>query len=119
MSSLTQPKFLLDENVRADIAKFLQSQGLDVKHAPKASPDSYLALLSKTEKRIFVTNDEDFADYSSDSIFSVWLKVPQNDPESLISSFKKLLKEFNKFSGRLIILEAGRWKDFQLSKKVS
>lgn len=59
MSSLTpKPKFLLDENVRADLAKFLQSQGLDVKQTPKTSTDSHLASLSKREKRILVTNKD-------------------------------------------------------------
>lgn len=118
-SSIPNLKFLLDENVTAELAKFLQSQGLSVKSAPKTSPDSHLALLSKTEKRILVTNDEDFADYSKGNIFSVlWLKIPQNDPKSLISSFTKLIKEFNKFSGRLVILEVQKWTDFSLPKDI-
>ena|SRR3989338_9894599 len=118
-SSTPSPKFkfLLDENVRIDLYKFLQSNGFDIKAAPKGTSDSSLASLSKTEKRILVTNDEDFAEYSNDSLFSViWLKIPQNDPESLISSFTKLLKEFSKFSSRLVVLEAENWKDFPLSK---
>lgn len=118
--STPRPKFLLDENVRADLAKYLESQGLDVKLALKASPDSYLATLSKTEKRILVTNDDDFADYSNDNIFSViLLKIPQNDPESLIVSFTKLLKEFNKFTGRLVILETGKWNELSLPRDIS
>lgn len=116
MSSLTpKPKFLLDENVRADLAKFLQSQGLDVKHAPKASPDSHLVSLSKTEKRILVTNDEDFAQYTNDSIFSVvWLRILQNDPQSLLTMFDKLLKECKDFKGKFIVLEKNIWKDVPL-----
>lgn len=118
-SSTPSPKFkfLLDENVRIDLYKFLQSSGFDIKAGPKGAPDSHLASLSKTEKRIFVTNDEDFAQYTNDKIFSVvWLKIPQNNPKSLITSFTKLIKEFNKFYGRLVILKAEKWKDFPLSK---
>src|SRR3972149_11330311 len=109
MSSSTsnpKPKFLLDENVRIDLYKFLKSSGFDIKVAAKAASDSSLAALSKAEKRIFVTNDEDFSDYPNDRIFSViWLRIPQNDPKSLISSFTKLINEFNEFSDRLVILE--------------
>ena len=120
-SSTPSPKFkfLLDENVRIDLYKFLQSNGFDIKVAPKGASDSFLASLSKTEKRILITNDEDFADYSDDKIFSVvWLKIPQNNPKSLISSFTKLVNEFNKFSGRLVVLEAENWKDFPLPKDI-
>jgi len=122
MSSSTpnpKPKFLLDENVRSDLYKFLQSSGFDVKVAPRGTSDSYLASLSKEEKRILITNDEDFSDYPNDRIFSViWLRIPQNDPKSLISSFNNLINEFEKFSGKLVVLEVENWKDFPLPEDI-
>ena len=61
MSSLTPNlKFLVDENVRTELSRFLRIQGFDFKLAPKGASDKQLALISKTEKRILVTNDEDF-----------------------------------------------------------
>lgn len=115
-SSIPRPKFLLDENVRVELVKFLKSQGFDVKLAPKAAPDLLLASLSKKEKRILVTNDEDFVEYTDNMVFSiVWLRIPQNDPKKLIASFQKLLSEFNNFRGKLIVLETGRWQDFPLA----
>ena len=107
MSLLTlNHKFLLDENVKAVLSRFLKSEGFDVKLAPKTTSDSKLALLSKEELRILVTNDEDFQWYSDKEIYSViLLKVPQNDNESLIKVFNKLLSEFNNFAGRIVVLD--------------
>lgn len=108
-------KLLLDENVRIELYKFLESLGIDIKPSPKGTTDTKLAGISLKEKRIFVTNDQDFIEYSKDKIFSViWLKIPQNDPNELVFSFKKLLDENTDFSGRLIILETGKWKAYSL-----
>ncbi len=120
MSLLTlNHKFLLDENVKAVLSRFLKSEGFDVKLAPKTTSDSKLALLSKEELRILVTNDEDFQWYSDKEIYSViLLKVPQNDNESLIKVFNKLLSEFNNFAGRIVVLDKKGWKDYPLVKKL-
>ncbi len=121
MSSLilTQ-KFLLDENVRIELLRHLKVKGYDVKFMPKSTPDSRLANLSKREKLIIVTNDEDFTDYSKDKVFCVvWLRIPQSDPQTLISSFVKLLSEFTSFEGKLIVLEPNNWEDFPLTEDVT
>lgn len=108
-------KFLLDENVRIELYKLLESLGIDIKLSPKGTTDVKLAEISLKEKRIFVTNDQDFIEYPKDKIFSViWLKIPQNDPNELVSSFKKLLDENHLFNGRLIILEPGKWEVYPL-----
>lgn len=118
-SSTPGPKFLLDENVRIELAKLLDSQGLDFKPAPKGSTDKLLASASKKEKRVLVTNDEDFALYPKDKIFSVvWLRIPQDKPNELISSFSKLLKDLNDFSGKLVVLSSGKWEEFPLIREV-
>ena len=79
----------------------LESHDFDVKLAPKATSDSKLALISKKEARILVTNDEDFRWYNETQVFSIiLLKIPQTDNQVLLESFTKLLSEFNKFIGR-------------------
>lgn len=111
-------KFLLDENVRIELAKFLKSKSFDIKFAPKSASDSTLTSISKKEKRILVTNDQDFIDYDKDKIFSlVWLRIPQNDAKLLVESFDKLLREFNDFSGNLIALNPDGWESFPLGEE--
>ncbi|MBI2195983.1 DUF5615 family PIN-like protein [Candidatus Daviesbacteria bacterium] len=121
MSSLTpNHKFLLDENVKRVLFRHLASKEFDVKIPPKSAKDTVVAKISKQEKRILVTNDSDFQWYDKDQIHSViLLNIPQNDTKSLISSFEKLLKEFNNFRGRIVLLEVNRWQDFPLWKEVS
>jgi len=66
-------------------------------------------------KRVIVTNDEDFSEYPKSTVFSViWLRIPQNDPQSLLAMFNKLLKECDDFNGKLIVLEKNIWKDVPL-----
>lgn len=104
-------KFLLDENVHRGLYKYLKKNGYDVIFAPKSSTDKQLVKLSKTEKRILVTNDEDFIYYSKDDVFSVvWLRIAQGDLAGLISSFGSLLEKFGDFSEKVVILERGRWR---------
>lgn len=120
MSSSTPTlEFLLDENVRIELFRYLKTKEFNVKSMPKSTLDSKLAILSKREKLIIVTNDDDFADYSRGEVFGVvWLRIPQSDPETLISSFVKLLSECTSFNDKLIVLEPNKWRDFPLTEKV-
>lgn len=112
---ILNPMFLLDENVDSRLFKFLKSQHIDVKLAPKALSDKAIAQICLTEHRILVTNDEDFQEYSAKEIYSVvWLKIPQDKPAALIMSFKKLLSECKNFSGKLLILSESAWQEFSL-----
>lgn len=118
MSSLKQPpKFLLDENVRRDLYRFLTGEGNDVKQVPKSATDSEVAAISKREERVLVTNDQDFCDCGMGEVFAVvWLRVPQSDPAVLIKSFGKLLRSIKDFSGKLIILKVSTWVESQLAE---
>lgn len=110
-SSIRKTQFLLDENVRGELFPFLENLGFSPKIAPKGSSDETLAKISIKEKRVLVTNDEDFSEYPKSAIFSViWLRIPQNDPQSLIKMFNLLLKECKDFKGKLIVLEKNIWK---------
>jgi|SRR3989344_1138858 len=114
--SIPSHKFLLDENVKRELLKFLKNKGFDVILPPKSAPDPNVASISKKERRILVTNDEDFSHYGKDEIFSiVWLNIPQNDSKALITSFEKLLESFDEFSGKLIVLKPGKWDEFMLN----
>lgn len=114
-SSTPSLRFLLDENVQVVLAKTLSAGGLDIKLAPKSVSDSALAALSKKERRILITHDEDFEWYTKDQLFSViLLRIPQNNSSGLVESFQKLLSEFKNFPGRIVILRAGGWEDFPL-----
>jgi len=118
-SSTLNHKFLLDENVRIELFRFLTHKDFDVAFATKSVPDSQHASLSKKQSRILVTNDEDFTHYTTDEIFSVvWLRISQSDPDSLIASFEKLLKELKTFKGKLVLLKEKSWEEFPLLKEV-
>ncbi len=102
-------KFLLDENVKKELLQFLKKD-FNVIFKPKQLDNGELSEFSKSEERIFVTNDWDFTDkslYNKETIFSiVWLRIPQDKPEALLNSFSKLLKETKSedFEGKIIIL---------------
>ena len=114
----SQLKFLLDENVKKDLLKFLKSERYDVAFKPKGLSNGKLAEFSKSEKRVLVTNDSHFTDsfiFPKDKIFSIiWLRIPQDKPSALLESFTILLKDKSKpedFEGFLIELrEGGKFK---------
>ena len=104
--STPNPRFLLDENVRTGLAQFLKANGFDVASASKSAPDSQLAEISKKEQRILITNDSDFEEYTRNQIHAViLLKIPQNDEESLVSSFKRLITKNENLLGKLVVLK--------------
>ena len=112
-------KFLLDENVKKELLKFLKSKGYDVSFKPKGLSNGKLAEFSKSGKRVLVTNDFDFTEpfsFPKEKLFSVvWLTIPQDKPEVLLKSFSKLIKEKTKpedFEGLLITLKES---DFEIS----
>ena len=112
-------KFLLDENVKKELLKFLKSEGYDASFKPKGLSNGKLAAFSKSEKRVLVTNDFDFTEpfsFPKEKLFSVvWLAIPQDQPEVLLKSFSKLLKEKTKpedFEGLIITLKEN---DFEIS----
>ena len=116
--SHSELKFLRDENVKRRLETFLISEGFDVTATLKRASDEEIAALSKSEKRILVTNDVHFTNpflFPKDKIFSVvWLRIPQDKPEALLESFSILLKDKSKpedFEGFLIeLMEGGKFK---------
>lgn len=109
-------KFLLDENVREELFRFLKSEAIEVRRSPKGISNGKITSLSKKNNWILVTNDSDFALYSSAKLFAViWLRIPQDDVKALLHSFALFLTEFKEeIEGKLIILKKGSWKVFSL-----
>ncbi|MDO8460703.1 MAG: DUF5615 family PIN-like protein [Nanoarchaeota archaeon] len=123
MSSLewkpNKPKFLLDENVKKKLLLFLKSEEYDVVFKPKGLSNGKLAEFSKSEERVFVTNDDDFLGFTKEKLFSlVWIRVSQNNEELLIDSFSKLLRELDSkdFKGKLIVLYEEKFEVTQLTE---
>ena len=109
-SSTPSRRFLLDENVRVELAGWLRAHRFDITRAPRSTPDARLAAQSKKERRILVTNDEDFCSAGVDDVYAVvWLRIPQSDAAALLRSFGKLLAECSRFEGRLILLRVDAW----------
>ena len=88
-----------------------------MKVAQKGSSDALLAKLSLREKRVFVTNDQDFTEYAKTEIFSVvWLRIPQHDSVALLTSFEKMLKDSPALKGSLVILYPEKFDVFPLGE---
>ena len=54
-------RFLADENFRWDVIRFLEKQGHNVKLSPRNTDDKKVADIAHKEKRILLTNDNDFS----------------------------------------------------------
>ena len=113
-------KFLRDENVKKRLETFLKQKGVDIISKPKGLSNGKLAEFSKSEQRVLITNDWDFTDklYPKEKIFSVvFLRIPQDKPELLITEFSKLLKEIKPedFKGKLITLYEDRFEISELA----
>jgi len=74
-----------------ELSRFLKAHGFDFKAVSRSSSDSLIASVSKREKRILVTNDADFCEYSKDAVFAV-------------------------FAGKLVLLRTKTWETFPLGK---
>lgn len=117
-STLNAPQFLLDENVRAELAHFLAAKGFDSISLPKGAPDRILAIASRRNKRVLVTNDRDFSLYSADMVYCViWLRVPQRDIDVLLARFEMLLTQCERYAGQLITVDSYAWKIEPLLQK--
>ncbi|MBS3080989.1 DUF5615 family PIN-like protein [Candidatus Pacearchaeota archaeon] len=118
-------RFLSDENVDKRLEKFLKEKGVDIISKQKGLGNGELATFSKSEKRILITNDEDFSNseyFPKEKIFSVvWLKIPQDKIELSKSAFLNLLKETKPedFEGNLIILYGDKFRIESISSELT
>ena len=118
-STRTPHKFLLDENIQHTLLRFLKERTIDVTVVPKSATDAKVALISKNESRVLVTNDEDFVYYTKDKVFSViWIRIPQNNVVALRTSFQKLVEKVRQFSGKLLVLRENDWEESPLGEEI-
>lgn len=106
--------------MRVELGRFLKTKEHDVVCAPKGVTDKKIARQSLEQRRILVTNDEDFCWHAESEIFAViWLRLPQHDAELLRNSFAKLLSECSQFKGKLILLKPNAWDEVPLGSIVT
>ena len=118
-SSTPNLRFLIDENVRIELFRLLQAKGFDVKQVIPSSSDKEITRISRKEQRILITNDEDFIKCGKDEIYSfIWLRIPQNDKEGLISSFTKMINECKTYKGNVVVLKPNSWESFPLGEDI-
>ncbi|KKQ75166.1 MAG: hypothetical protein US96_C0016G0020 [Candidatus Woesebacteria bacterium GW2011_GWB1_38_5b] len=98
-SSTPSHKFLIDENVKRKLALSLKSKNFDIEIVTKAATDNQIALISKRDSRILITNDKDFGECTKQEIFSV------------------ILLRID-FEGNVIILNPNSWDSFELAEEV-
>jgi len=116
-SSTPAPRFLLDENVRVELDAFLTREGLTLRRLPKGAPDRSLCAVSREERLVIVTSDEDFASLPAGKVHAVvLLRIPQRDAGALLAAFGRLVAECRKWKGHLIVLEVSRWKAVRLPR---
>ena len=126
-SSPSQPlKFILDENVKKRLERFLKSKTFDTVFVPKGTVNGALAALSLSEGRVLVTNDSDFAKsekFPKEKIFGVVpLRIAQDEPEALLLAFEHLLASKSAlidFKGVLIILKEADFESFPIPTQSS
>lgn len=103
--------FLVDENVRSEVAKFLTSLG-DVKRVPRSASDKAVAKIAEADWRILVTHDKDFANslaYPPQRYAGiVILRIHPPAPDVIINALSNLFSKYNEevLDGRLVILES-------------
>ena len=106
---LNFPKFLLDENIRIEIKKFLKSKGFSAEYAAKGVSNGRLALLAKDKSLVLVSRDSDFLNRSMfpPKEFSGIMVFVIHPPtvEKLIKALSSLLADVSEFKGKLFIVD--------------
>jgi predicted nuclease of predicted toxin-antitoxin system len=111
MSSPPKIRFLIDENVRKEVAEFLKLCGHDVLVVSSGAKDEEIARLAKQTKRIILTHDQHFADiltYPPEE-YSGIIRIKIHPPTShaIIKALKDFLPQISrdKLDKKLVILE--------------
>lgn len=109
-------RFIVDENVRREVAEFLISEKHDVIRPPAGSLDEDVAEIARKEARILLTHDLDFANifqYPPESYAGIIvIRILPPLVKTIIFALAQLLKTLRsrEFSGKLIILGAGGFR---------
>ena len=106
-------KFLLDLNIAASVASFLQRNHYDVSELRKKNllklPDKDVVELAKKEKRIILTHDKDFVRLTLQDFGFVCIvvRLKNQQPENVIKSLDQFLerREFKALKSGLVVFE--------------
>ena len=108
-STMSDLRFLLDENIPKDVKRFLESKGFSAEYGPKGIKNSRVALLSKDKKSALLSRDYDFLNTTmfppGDFFGIVVFRIHPPDPEKIISALSMLLEEVSEFKGKLFEVE--------------
>ncbi len=103
------PKFLLDENVRIEVGKFLESKGFPAKYASKGVSNGKLEALAREERLVLLSRDSDFLNTSlfppKESFGIVVFLIHPPTAEKLVRALSLLLEEVKEFRGKLFVVE--------------
>jgi predicted nuclease of predicted toxin-antitoxin system len=110
-------RFLLDESAEVRIARFLETEGHDVKYVlrdfPIGLPDAAILALAHSEQRVLITNDRDFGEL----VFRlhhhhsgvVYFRLPDDaDATQKIDWMRRILTQHVADLGKYIVVEPGR-----------
>ena len=105
-------KFLVDENIRLEIAEYLKSQGHDVKRVSSGIKNGEIIKLALDNKRVLITSDVHFSNiliYPPDKYCGIIrVKIHPPSAEKEIAALKKLLAELpspSAYDKKLFVLE--------------
>jgi predicted nuclease of predicted toxin-antitoxin system len=107
-------RFLIDENVRTEVSDFLSTVGDTVGVSPGAT-DTEVAKVARTESRVIVTHDKDFANPHSfpphDYAGIIVIRIHPPRPDAIIAALSALFKDMSgaRMAGTLVILEKTRF----------
>jgi predicted nuclease of predicted toxin-antitoxin system len=111
MPSLSNLRFLIDENVRKEVADFLRLCGHDVLILGSGIKDEETARIAKETKRIILTHDQHFADilmYPPEEYPGIIrIKIHPPSAPAIINALKDFLSKIgpDRLGKKLIILE--------------
>ena len=92
-------KFLLDENVDFRLSTFLKNKGYSVLRVPAGLKNGAVITLVRKEKRILLTNDNDFAHPLGSASRAppgiIVFRIHPPDLKKLTTSLKKLLDQLS------------------------
>lgn len=104
-------RFIIDENIRKEVADFFRSSGHDILVVPSGSEDEEIARIAKETKRTIVTHDQHFADilmYPPEEYSGIIrIKIHPPTATTIINALREFLQEIkpDQINKKLVILE--------------
>lgn len=110
-------RFILDENIHSELLPWLQSLKTDARIVAKGTDDRTLAMQAKTESRIIITHDTDFAKTRNHPIDShagvILIRINSLYFDKTTVALKRVFEQFSadQLSNRIILVLGDRFQD--------